>query len=82
MCVRCRNFDRRDIPYKSRFGNKITRIVCFILCRINVSDTQTGLRGIPRKFMTELLNIFRERFEFETNMLIEAKVSIKYKKLK
>ena len=38
-----------------------------------MSDTQTGLRAIPAFFMEKLLEVKGERFEYETNMLIEAK---------
>ena len=37
------------------------------------SDTQTGLRGISSLFMKQLLKVKGERFEFETNMLLETK---------
>lgn len=43
------------------------------LTGITVSDTQTGLRGIPCFFMEQLLMVKGERFEFETNMLLETK---------
>lgn len=43
------------------------------LAGVSVSDTQTGLRGIPSSFMRELLALKGERFEFETNMLMETK---------
>jgi putative flippase GtrA len=39
---------------------------------VRVSDTQTGLRGIPRAFMRDLLDVPGERFEFETQMLLET----------
>ena len=70
MGVRC--FDGDDIPWKSVAGNKITIKVLSFLTGIRVSDTQTGLRGIPLKFMNELLEVPGERFEFETQMLIES----------
>lgn len=72
LVLGCRNFDGPHVPHKSRLGNKITRKVCKWLCGVDVSDTQTGLRVIPKKFMVDLLNIPGERFEFETNMLIET----------
>lgn len=68
-----RDFSGEDVPWKSSFGNGTTRLVCKLLCGVAVSDTQTGLRGIPRDFMAELLSVAGERFEFETNMLIESK---------
>lgn len=69
----CRDFDQPDVPFKSRFGNKLTQKVCKGLCGIVVSDTQTGLRAIPKEFMEYLLNTSGERFEFETNMLVESR---------
>lgn len=39
---------------------------------VHVSDTQTGLRGIPRAFLKGLLDVKGDRFEFETRMLLEA----------
>ena len=68
-----RNFNGEDIPNKSRFGNNLTRFICKALCGVNVSDTQTGLRGIPAQFMRELLDLSGERFEFETRMLLTAR---------
>ncbi len=69
----CRDFSSANVPRKSRFGNNLTRKVCNAFCGVTVSDTQTGLRAIPKAFMAELLNTIGERFEFETNMLIESK---------
>lgn len=67
-----RNFDGEDIPWKSRFGNKITEKIFSYVAGVHVKDTQTGLRGIPREFMKQLLNVTGERFEFETQMLLES----------
>ena len=69
----CRNFDGDDVPARSEFGNKLTRRVMKYLAGVSVSDTQTGLRGIPADFMKSLLTLKGERFEFETNMLMETK---------
>ena len=70
--AQCRNFDQDNVPAKSEWGNKITRQVLKYLCGVAVSDTQTGLRGIPAAFMRHLMNVKGERFEFETYMLLEA----------
>ena len=37
-----------------------------------ISDTQTGLRAIPNGLLADYLTLPGERFEYETNMLIEA----------
>ncbi len=73
LIMGCRCFEGGDVPARSEFGNKCTRIVMKYLTGITVSDTQTGLRGIPRAFMERLLMVKGERFEFETNMLLETK---------
>ena len=67
-----RDFDSDNIPWKSEFGNKLTAKVLGYVSGIKVSDTQTGLRGIPLKFMESLLDVSGERFEFETRMLLES----------
>ena len=72
LILGCRNFDQDNVPAKSEWGNKITRQVLKYLCGVAVSDTQTGLRGIPAAFMRHLMNVKGERFEFETYMLLEA----------
>lgn len=73
LILGCRNFDAADVPMRSSFGNKCTRKVFRYLVGLSVSDTQTGLRAIPATFMKELMNVRGERFEYETNMLIETK---------
>ena len=73
LILGCRNFDASDVPGRSSFGNKCTRQVFRYLLGISVSDTQTGLRAIPASFMKILMEVKGERFEYETNMLIETK---------
>lgn len=67
-----RDFSGDDIPPKSQFGNNLTRKVFRILYRVDISDTQTGLRGIPSSFMKIMLDEPTNRFEFEMKMLITA----------
>lgn len=73
LILGCRNFDASDVPFRSSFGNKCTRKVFSYLIGISISDTQTGLRAIPSGFMAMLMNVKGERFEYETNMLVETK---------
>lgn len=67
-----RDFSGDHIPFKSRWGNSITKVVSAFILGEKITDTQTGLRGIPVNFMRDLQNVFGERFEFEMNMLVEA----------
>ena len=70
-----RNFNLPQVPPKSRFGNKLTSSVFRLFCGLKVSDTQTGLRVFPRGIIPKMLEISGERFEYETNMLLECKQS-------
>lgn len=68
-----RDFDADNVPPKSRIGNKTTSLVFKFVCGLDISDTQTGLRAIPAGHIDTMLNIEGERFEYETNMLLELK---------
>lgn len=65
-----RDFSGRDVPFKSRFGNNMTSFVFKFACGLAISDTQTGLRAIPRAFLKLFTEVKGERFEYETNMLL------------
>ncbi len=67
-----REFKKSEIPWKSWYGNNITIKVFAYVSGMKVNDTQSGLRGIPFRFMTELIGCRGERFEFETQMLLEC----------
>ena len=68
-----RDFGAEGIPARSVFGNRCTSVILKALTGVSVSDTQTGLRAIPAAFMKRLLHEKGERFELETNMLIDTK---------
>ena len=73
LILGCRDFSDQNVPWKSSCGNRFTRFFMKACCGVSVTDTQTGLRGIPAEFMRELLAVSGERFEFETNMLLFTK---------
>lgn len=68
-----RDFNKDYVPNKSKFGNKITRNIFKIFIGLNISDTQTGLRGISKELMETFIDLSGERYEYETNMLIDCK---------
>ncbi len=68
----CRDFDDKNVPKRSRFGNKTTSLVFKLLCGLKITDTQTGLRAFPKALIRELLDIKGDRFEYETNMLLKC----------
>ncbi len=62
-----------DVPLKSRFGNTVTRHVFNFVSGLKVHDTQTGLRGIPFPSLKDMLTLKGDRYDFEMDMLLEAK---------
>lgn len=68
-----RDFNRPDVPRRSKFGNKMTKFVMEELVDLSVSDTQTGLRGMSLEVVKKLIKTSGERYEYETNTLISCK---------
>ena len=61
------------VPFRSRFGNTWTRWIFFLMTRLMIRDTQTGLRGIPSGLVKRMLAIKGDRYEYEMAMLADAK---------
>ena len=69
----CRDFTLDHVPSRSRFGNRTTSLIFRFFVGMTISDTQTGLRCIPRQQLEILSAIEGDRFEYETNMLLAMK---------
>ena len=69
----CRDFDAPGVPPRSVAGNKTTNRLFKLFYGITISDTQTGLRAIPARFLDRFCEMEGERFEYETNMLLQMK---------
>lgn len=65
-----RNFNLKNVPFKSRMGNKITSFMFKLVYKKKISDTQTGLRLYPNNLIEKLCYLDGNRFDFETNVLI------------
>lgn len=61
------------VPLRSRLGNSITRSIMRLAVGHRLSDTQTGLRAIPRGLVERMLSVSASGYEFELEMLIAAK---------
>lgn len=72
LILGARNFNKKEVPFKSKYGNKITTFVFEKLYKFKINDTQTGLRGISNDFINQITNLEGDRFEYEINMLIKA----------
>lgn len=65
-----RDFNQKNVPPKSRSGNKITSIVFKLLYGQYLSDTQTGLRAFRKEELPFMAEVEGERFEYEMKVLI------------
>ncbi len=73
VVIGCRDFDAPGVPPRSVAGNKTTSRLFRLLFGIRISDTQTGLRAIPAEMLPRFCEMEGERFEYETNMLLQMK---------
>lgn len=62
-----------EVPMRSRFGNFWTRFWFNLFTHLHVTDTQTGLRGIPAGLVARVAALPGERFEYEMVMLSDAR---------
>lgn len=67
-----RNFHDANVPFRSYLGNTITSSIFGWLFKVHLKDTQTGLRGIPKKMLVPFTSLRGKRYEYEMNMLIEV----------
>lgn len=67
-----RNFHSEDLTITKTLGNKVASKLFQVLFHKHLLDTQTGLRCIPKKELSWLMNVPGDSFEYDTNMLVEA----------
>lgn len=60
------------VPVRSRLGNSATRLVFRFVTGVDVTDTQTGLRGYSADLIPWLLDVAGERYAYEMSVLVEA----------
>lgn len=63
----------KAVPWRSRVGNRLTRSLMHVIIGQNISDSQTGLRGIPAALIPHLLRLSSSGYEFELDMLLACK---------
>lgn len=71
LIIGARKFSGK-VPFRSRFGNYITRLFFRFIAGVKVSDTQSGLRAIPKIFIEEMLEVTTSGYDFELDMLMRA----------
>ena len=72
----------KNTPLRSRIGNTLTRFIFNKLTKLEIYDTQTGLRSFSNELIDYMLSINGERYEYEMNVLLNLKNNnIKYKEI-
>lgn len=61
-----------EVPLRSRFGNVVSRWVFRAFTGLRVLDTQTGLRGWPRRYCLDSLPVVINGYDFELECLLRA----------
>ncbi len=78
-----RDFKQKDVPARSKFGNKISKVIFLAMTGEKIVDTQTGLRGYSKNIFELLLNISGSRYDYEFNILLAIKEkSLSYNQIK
>lgn len=72
MVLGCRETGRHGNPMRSRLGNGAARATFRLAAGWTLSDTQTGLRGIPPVMLLWMLAQRGDRFEYEQNVLLRC----------
>ena len=60
------------VPFRSRFGNSMTKIVFALASGKKLTDTQTGLRGMRISDLPLHTSVPGEKYEYEMNVLFAA----------
>ena len=60
------------IPFRSKFGNDLSRVVYALLTSRYLSDNQSGLRGFSRDHIEWLCEVERDNYDYEMNVLYYA----------
>jgi putative flippase GtrA len=72
LVMGAREFDA-TVPFRSRFGNTLTRYIMRAVTGQKLGDTQSGLRGIPLQFIPQILKLRATGYDFELDMLVLCK---------
>ncbi|MGE5534723.1 MAG: bifunctional glycosyltransferase family 2/GtrA family protein, partial [Acidobacteriota bacterium] len=66
------------VPLRSKLGNIVTRHVLRAVTGQRISDTQTGLRGIPTGFAPALMRLRPNGYDFELEVLLTCKKTMRH----
>ena len=64
-----RSLAGRSVPWKSRLGNRVSRVLVKWQSGRSIVDTQTGLRAYPAGLLRQLIITRGNRFDYEMHVL-------------
>lgn len=70
MVLGVRDFSEEGVPWKSRFGNRVSSRLFRFFSGVELGDTQTGFRAFGGELLDFLLDIPGDRFEYELRVLL------------
>ena len=62
----------KKIPLRSKIGNSITRFVFKNITKLDIYDTQSGLRAFSKELVPLMLKTSGDRYEYEMNVLLNC----------
>ena len=69
----CRKFGK-NVPFKSKVGNNMSRFSRTLLTKEYIQDDQSGLRGFPIKFVEHLIPLEGDHYEYEMNVVCTLQI--------
>lgn len=73
LVIGARTFDKAHVPWRSRFGNRISAALLQRFLGPGLTDTQSGYRVLSRNFVEDVLrSISGGRYETEMAILLKA----------
>jgi glycosyltransferase involved in cell wall biosynthesis len=73
LVIGSREFDMEHVPWRSRFGNKLTISLTALLLGKRIPDTQSGFRLHSRALLEDVIaNVTPGRYESEMEILVLA----------
>lgn len=72
LIIGSRDFSQKNVPAKSRFGNRFSSFYFKVSTGVTCKDTQTGLRGFGPSLFPMALEIKQDRYDYEMTFLTNA----------
>ena len=63
---------KTKIPLRSKIGNNLSRFVYALLANRYLSDNQSGLRGFSTDYINWMVNVEKNKYDYEMNVLYYA----------